>query len=151
MFQKAIESATQFTRPLHSITRLWNSTNVIPGTATLFFVNSDGWALTCKHVADQVNGARQVSPRFGQFKNERAAIPIGAKRKHALRDLERRYGYTSTSAVELLINLPNCIDGHLELEIRSHPSLDVALLRFRNFDRLTCIIREGADFGSCAA
>jgi len=36
------------------LSRLFNSTEVVPGTATLFFVNDDGVAITCKHVADEL-------------------------------------------------------------------------------------------------
>jgi hypothetical protein len=54
MFVNAIAAASGFTRPIHTITRLWRETTVVPGAATLFFVNADGWALTCKHVASQL-------------------------------------------------------------------------------------------------
>ena len=46
MFVSAIDTAAHFTRPIHTITRLWGEATVVPGAATLFFVNSDGWALT---------------------------------------------------------------------------------------------------------
>ena len=60
MFVSAIDSAARFTRPLHTITRMWGETTVIPRAATLFFVNADGWALTCKHVASQLELGRQL-------------------------------------------------------------------------------------------
>lgn len=47
-------AAGEFTRPIHTIVRYFGSTDVHPGAATLFFINSDGWALTCRHVAEHL-------------------------------------------------------------------------------------------------
>lgn len=138
MYIAAIERAAEFTRPIHTITRVWGSSTVIPGAATLFFVNADGWALTCRHVANQLGLADRAVTQYRQFKAERTAIPADARRRHALKDLERRYGYTSTTTVEMLNNFVNCIEGPLGIEGRMHGSLDVALLKFRNFTRLLC-------------
>lgn len=74
---------------------MWGTTTVIPGAATLFFVNADGWALTCKHVASQLPFADQLLQKFNAFKAERAQLPTGKKLRHALRALERKYGYSN--------------------------------------------------------
>ena len=39
MFVKAIRTVGAFTRPIQSISRSYGSKDVIPGAATLFFVN----------------------------------------------------------------------------------------------------------------
>lgn len=51
MFIDAIDKVDKFTRPLHSIARNYGSTEIIPGTATLFFINEEDYAITCEHVA----------------------------------------------------------------------------------------------------
>lgn len=51
MFINAVERVATFTRPIHIIFRTYGSEDVRRAAATLFFVNSDGWALTCKHVS----------------------------------------------------------------------------------------------------
>jgi len=51
MFVSAIEPAAEFTRPVHIILRYFGTTEVQPAAATLFFANSEDWALTCRHVA----------------------------------------------------------------------------------------------------
>ncbi len=43
MFVEAIDRAVGFTRPIHFITRYYDSQEVYPGAATLFIVNADGW------------------------------------------------------------------------------------------------------------
>jgi len=138
VFVAAIERAAEFTRPIHTITRLWGSTSVIPGAATLFFVNGEGWALTCAHVARQFSIADQVLAKFRQFKAELAAVPSGKKARQARRALERKYGYTIKTPVEMFNRFVNCVEEPLDIEGRTHPSLDVALLHFRNFTRLLC-------------
>lgn len=53
MFSKAVNSVSQFTRPILFVQRL-NSDKLIPGSATLFFINEEGCALTCKHVVTNI-------------------------------------------------------------------------------------------------
>ena len=68
MFVSAIDTAARVTRPIHTITRLGGEPTVVPGAATLFFVNADGWALTCKHVASQLVVAEQLAAKSATFK-----------------------------------------------------------------------------------
>jgi len=67
MFVQAIETVVKFTRPIHSITRNYGSTQIIPGAATLFFINADGWAITCGHVADQIFAADKITNKLQSF------------------------------------------------------------------------------------
>lgn len=53
MFTNAIKQITEFTRPILFVQRL-NSDKLIPGSSTLFFINEDGFALTCKHVVETI-------------------------------------------------------------------------------------------------
>lgn len=146
MFIAAIERATAFTRPIHTIARFYGSTTVIPGAATLFFVNADGWALTCKHVADELIGAEQLAARYNDFRAKRAAIKPGKKAKQFLKTLERDSGIQQRAVVEVYNNFMNCIEGPLDVGIQVHPELDVALLHFRGFTKLLC-----TDFPTFAA
>lgn len=150
MFVGAIETAARYTRPIHTIARVWGNTNVVPGAATLFFVNAEGWAITCKHVANQLPIADQALARFVAFKAERDQIRQGKKSRHQLRALERKHGYTDGALVEMYNMFVNCVEGPLELEARLHPSVDVALLKFNNFTKLgpngfATFARKGSD------
>jgi len=137
MFVQAIEKVVEFTRPIHTIVRYFDSTQVHPGAATLFFVNADGWALTCRHVAEQIIGAEQLQRRYQAFKVERASLP--AKNKRQLeRELERKHGFGKETVVEVKNLFMNCVDGPLNLGLQLHPSLDVALIKFSDFSALRC-------------
>ena len=70
MFVDAIELTGKFTRPIHTISRFFNSVDVIPGTASLFFVNADGWAITCKHVTELLVNASTITKRYQDYKDE---------------------------------------------------------------------------------
>ncbi len=136
MFVSAIDTAARFTRPIHTIMRLSGETTVVPGAATLFFVNADGWALTCKHVASELVAAEQLSARRATFNAQRAELATGKASRHALRALERKHGFTRGVTVEMHHRFINCADGSFQLEIRLHPTLDVALLQFKQFTAL---------------
>lgn len=138
MFVEAIEQAAAYTRPTHSIIRYYGSNTVHPAAATLFFVNSDGWALTCAHVARQLSSANQLHDKFSAFKNERDNILGKKKEKKLLKDLERKYAFNNNSMIEIKNRFMHCVDGPLNLEVFIHQDVDLALLKFNDFTHLLC-------------
>lgn len=138
MFTSAIEVAAGFTRAIHSISRNYGSTVIQPGAATLFFVNADGWALTCRHVVEQLLVGDQLLAKRTAFSNELSARRGQKKESVVLRELEKKYGYSKNEPSELYNNFMCCVDGPLVFEWRAHPSLDIALIHFFNYTRLLC-------------
>ena len=74
MFVNAIEEVGKFTRPIHTLTRNYNDKQVLPGAATLFFVNELGVAITCKHVMDLIGNRANINLHYENFKKEKQAI-----------------------------------------------------------------------------
>lgn len=140
MFVSAIEIATQFTRPIYTIERFYGSTEIHPSAASLFFVNSQGWALTCKHVANIFIATNQSAKRKKDFENDLAEMRGKKKEKQILRELEQKYQLSRKTVFEIKSRIVNCIEGEgtYDLEIIAHPTLDVALLHFKNFTKLLC-------------
>lgn len=138
MFVRAIESVAKFTRPIHSISRFYNSTTIIPGTATLFFINAEGWALTCGHVADQLLAGAALLRKENAFRKELQAQRGDKKEKVLLKELERKYRYSKKEPFELHNRFMDCIKGKLSLNIKKHDKLDAALLHFTGYDKLLC-------------
>lgn len=64
MFINAIEEVGRFTRPIHTITRIPGEHIVNPGAATLFFVNEDSVAITCKHVIEVIGKPQGNTLRY---------------------------------------------------------------------------------------
>jgi len=138
MFVEAIEKAARFTRAIHTISRNYGSTTIQKGAATMFFVNSEGWALTCRHVADVIAAAEQLGKKKRDFQKELEAIR-GKKNERSLRrNLESQAGYTPAATYEIYNSFHNCVDKMTGFEVRVHPTLDMALIHFDGFSRLLC-------------
>ena len=137
MFVDAIEKVAEYTRPIHILTREYGSNEVMPGAATLFFVNELGQAVTCKHVAVLIAQAEQVDKHYKEFKKERDTLAgSGGKYKRKLRELEQKYQYKDGITVQIKNNFLGCVDKMSSFEIIMHPTDDVAVIKFKGFEKL---------------
>src|SRR5690349_12707813 len=93
MFVTAIDKAGEYTRALHTIIRYFGSQDVHPGAATLFFVNDQGWALTCKHVAAEIVNADPLLAKATAFRQAAATIPAGARQSRQRQALAAQHGF----------------------------------------------------------
>ena len=132
MFESSIENVAGFTRPLHSIVRSYGNKKIIPGSATLFFVNEDGWAITCKHVTDLLATADSQSRNYSNFKNERSLI---TNDPNAIEALELKYQYKTNTIVQVKNTFMDCVDKMEKLTWQTHPRHDLALLQFHGFGK----------------
>lgn len=138
MFVDAIDHVDTFTRPLHSIIRLFGHSEIIPGTATLFFVNDQACAITCKHVAEAIQQSEPIYQQYTRFLAERKPI-LNQRQKNyeqQLKRLEERYQLKQGTITRIRHNFVNCVDQFTHLDIDMHPVHDLALLRFRGYNRL---------------
>src|SRR6185369_3284017 len=136
MFINAIESAAQFTRAIHSILRTYGGKTVIPGSSTLFFVNEEGYAVTCKHVIEALAPADNINSAFSKFKEELAAIPRDGKFKQAQKGLELKYKFLPETIVQIKNSFVDCVDKMSGFTWHLHPEYDLAILKFNDFDKL---------------
>lgn len=143
MFESAVEKALQFTRPIHTIARNFQSNVILPGAATIFFVNDQGWALTCKHVAQFLTQAQDINALYDSFKSQSAAIDNNSsystgRKRDEQRALIKTSGYNRESTAQILNLFLNCIEGQLNCQAIGHERLDLALLKFSNYEKLLC-------------
>jgi hypothetical protein len=138
MFVNAIETAAGFTRPVHSIKRNYGSTTIQPGAATIFFVNSDGWALTCGHVAKLFLAQNELEAKWQAFRDELTARRDDKKGRRLRRELERKYEYSKKVTSELYNRVMYSIEGPSNADIKFHSKQDAALIHFTKFTRLLC-------------
>ena len=136
MFTTAIETVANFTRPIHSILRTYGGKQVIPSSSTLFFVNDQGYAITCKHVVELLLSSENVNQQFTQFKTERGRLANDGKFKQHVRGLELKYNYNPDSYVEVRNNFLDCIDSMSGFTCHVHPTYDLAILKFNDFNRI---------------
>ena len=132
MFVKAIETVDNFTKPLHTITRTYGGL-ISPGTSTLFFVNENAVAITCKHVLNVILQAEHVNKQFNDFKAERDKLPKDGKFRKNLLGLETKYKYKKETTVQIKNNFINSVDKFDKIQCIAHPILDLAILIFEGF------------------
>ena len=133
MFVNAIEEVSQFTRPIHTIMRNYNETIVSPGAATLFFVNDEGCAVTCKHVIDIIGNRESINQRYEKFKAEKSAIGRNNKYNQRIKALEAAYNYNPGSTIqikELFVGVTS--DASVNYRWINHTKYDLAILIFEN-------------------
>ena len=136
MFIKAIETASQFTRPIHNIMRTYGGKQLLPGAATIFFVNDEGYAVTCKHVIEMLAGADGLNTRFNEFKREREPTLASPKHKQLLKGLELKYGFKPETVIQSKNNFVDSVDTMSGFTWHLHPTLDLAILKFNDFNKI---------------
>ncbi len=136
MFANAIRLVGGFTRPLLTISRAYGSSNIHPGSATLFFVNDEGCAITCKHIAQLLLASNEINQTYAAFQKERSALPDDLHHKAALAKLEEKYGYHPNSTVACKHTFCDCVEPFSSIDYILHPKYDLAILRFHGFHRL---------------
>jgi len=124
MFAKAIQEVAGFTRAIHSISRNFDSQQVQRGSATLFFVNDEGYALTCKHVAQWLSNAEEINKVYSQYLR-------GNKDGLQTNQLDLKPDKTA----EMRVTFVDCVDIIKNLKIHSHPEYDLALIKFEGFNK----------------
>lgn len=136
MFAKAILEVGNYTRPIMTIAREYKSENVIPSAATMFFVNDEGCAVTCKHVAELIVEAENINAQYINFKREIASLPNDSHLKNAYRNLEQEYNYHSGITVEMKHNFVDCVDTVSNIDCFFHPKYDLAIIKFHGFSHV---------------
>lgn len=134
MFVEAIEKVDQCTRPIHFILRYYTGSDIVPGTATMFFVNENGFAITCRHVAQQILYASSIYENYLKFKSELRKFEKDPSFETQRGFLENKYRINGDNPIRILFNFINCVTAYKGLAIHLHPTQDLAVIQFRDFD-----------------
>ncbi len=135
MFKTAIERVGLFTRPIHFISNVYGENLVRPGAATLFFVNDQGVAITCKHVTSLIKQAGEIFNQFQNFQKEKNTLLKSGSYNKKIKELKTRFGYDKpNSACQLLYQLVDCVDMKT-IDVFEHPVYDLAILKLKDFTR----------------
>lgn len=128
MFAKAIQEVAGFTRAIHSISRNFDSQQVQRGSATLFFVNDEGYALTCKHVAQWFSNAEGINKVYSQYLK-------GSRDGQQTKQLAYQLSLKPDKTAEMRVTFVDCVDQIKNLKIHSNPEYDLALIKFEGFNK----------------
>lgn len=135
MFVEAIEKADQYTRPIHFIARYYGGAEIIPGSATLFFVNELGCAITCKHVAEQILKVDNLYSHHLKFKAELRRFEKDRNFAFHRRRLEDQFRITAETPIRLLYTFLRAVAGYSELITHLHPTEDLAIIQFQGYEK----------------
>lgn len=138
MFANAIDQVTKFTRPIHTISRTYSGKTITPGAATIFFVNDEGYALTCRHVIELLAKSDAIVKNYNAFRAERNKLPKDANFDQTLKGLELKYKVENNTTVQLKNTFVDCVDKMSGLTWYLHPDFDLAILKFNDFTKLNC-------------
>lgn len=136
MFINAIERVARFTRPLHSIIRLYGSKQLIPGSATMFFVNEAGYAVSCKHVVDMLMAADGINNRYRDFRKQKNALAEREDSHESMKSLEASFKYNPETIIQLKNNFVDCVAGLESFDCWLHPVHDLAIIKFNGFKNI---------------
>ncbi len=136
MFVDAIEKINAFTRPIHTISRLYESDEVIPGASTLFFVNELGYAITCRHVAELIAQADAINSRHKEIALEILKLSRKKGFNGKKKEIEKKYSVNKSCVTQIKNTFINCVDSMSEFKIEAHPTEDVAIISFVGFSQL---------------
>ncbi|MCH7412921.1 serine protease [Belliella sp. R4-6] len=135
MFVDAISKVSGFTRAIHSISRNYKSQKIIPGAATLFFVNEHGYAITCKHVVQWISSGTPLNNNYKAFKQDCSRVPRDGKYKQTLKNLEVKYKLLENSTIQMKSTFIDCIDKISGFTYHLHPEYDLAIIKFNDFSK----------------
>ena len=133
MFKTAIEKVGEYTRAIHFISNVYGEKEVLPGAASLFFINDDGAAVTCKHISSLIRQAENISNKYASFQNEKNALIKSGSYNKKIKELKQRYGYDNPDiSCQVKYQFVDCVDFN-SLDIIEHPVYDLAILKMKNY------------------
>jgi Trypsin-like peptidase domain len=134
VFKTAIEKVGGFTRAIHFISNIYGEKEILPGAATLFFVNEDAVAITCKHVSSLIRQSGEISRKYLEFQEEKKQLTKSANYNKKLKGLKEKYGYDKPdNACQFLYQLVDCTDRITTIDVIEHPTADLAILKIKGF------------------
>jgi hypothetical protein len=144
MFVKAIQHISQFTRPIQSLIRRYGNKEITPALSSLFFVNDQGVAVTCKHVANLITASNQKLQQYQDFKDQLKALPRDHTFDQGFEDLLKSFKYNENSVVQIKNNFVGCVYPLHQIQVHSHPEHDLAILHFKGYNKK--LYRQHATF-----
>jgi hypothetical protein len=134
MFKTAIEKVGGFTGAIHFISNTYGEKEILPGAATLFFVNEEGVAITCRHVSSLIRQTGEIATKYAAFLEEKKQLARSGSFNKKIKELKEKYGYDNPKIdCQFLYQLIDCVDQSGTIEVVEHASADLAILKLKGF------------------
>src|SRR4030095_17198951 len=100
-----------YTRAIHFISNVYGEKEVLPGAGTLFFVNDNGVAITCKHISSLIRQAENISIQYASFQKEKIALNKSASYNKKIKELKQKYSYDKPDiSCQLKYQFVDCVN-----------------------------------------
>lgn len=131
-YSHAIQQANHFVRPIRFISRNFGTEEIIPGAGTMFFVNHQGVAVTCKHITELLKQAEPIQQRYVHYLNEKQKLHSPEQ----VQQLALSMGYQDITTAEILFTFVDSFDQIQGFQIIEHPFYDLAIIKFQGFQKI---------------
>ena len=131
-YSHAIQQANHFVRPIRFISRNFGTEEIIPGAGTMFFVNQQGVAVTCKHITELLKQAEPIQQRYVHYLNEKRKLHSPEQ----VQQLALSMGYQDITTAEILFTFVDSFDQIQGFQIIEHPLYDLAIIKFQGFQKI---------------
>ena len=122
MYKKAIKKNSNFIVPFIEGIKYFDSDEIEHALATMIIVNKKGDIITCKHVANEFVINKELENNYDNLLEE-----LDNNRDAAI----KKYNLEKNTIVLNNISLPFKLKGKVEIEIKFHKTLDLALIRLK--------------------
>ena len=124
MFKNATKLQYDYLTWIKFIHRKYENLQIEKGSASLFFVNEEGWAITCKHVIETIMAIDTINKNYEQFKSQLSCFPDKKS------DLEIKFKLSKNNVCQGAYEFGVNVKINASINCIMHPSLDIALIHF---------------------
>ena len=125
MYKSAIKKNSSYVVPFIEGIKYYGSDEIEHALATMIIVNKHGDILTCKHVANDLIASNNL---INNYKN------LLSELKKDKKGTEKKYKLDKNTIVLNNVYLPFNINGKVDIEIKVHKSLDLALIKLKGIN-----------------
>ncbi len=127
MYKKSIKANSKYLIPFVEGIKYYGSDEIEHAIGTMIILNDEGDILTCKHIAMEFINNNKLGEIYSSLINE----INNCKTKEELKELEKKYHLEKDTPVLTNINLPFKVGDTVNIEIKLHDYLDLAIIKFK--------------------
>lgn len=127
MYKKSIKNSSKYLLPFIEGIKYYGNDVIEHNLGTMMVINNNGDILTCKHIATEFISNLELNKNYQNIVDELAK----AKNDKEQKLIEKKYHLEEDSIVLSNINLPFKVDGEVEINIKVHKYLDIAIINFK--------------------
>ncbi|MBQ6285634.1 MAG: trypsin-like peptidase domain-containing protein [Bacilli bacterium] len=127
MYKKSIKANSKYLIPFVEGIKYYGSDEIEHAIGTMIILNDEGDILTCKHIAIEFINNNKLGEIYSRLINELNSCKTEEEKK----EIEKKYSLEKDTPVLTNINLPFKIGDTINIEIKLHDYLDLAIIKFK--------------------